>query len=255
MGFELQARERGKSESLTWAFTAETADVGQVRGLRPAALRNLLGDVNIRNYLSQAQLNQEYPTEAVFNEWLRKAKAEGSFYEKYDHRPVLVQWRPTLIAETGPKHTTFRTTMAVKKGDWKRRRETIELFTSGPSLVDVRLPRDGHLLHGWVGRRLCSVWGACWTNTATWDFSPGLEPSDEMPCEPRTPFGKGASQLARLLKAAGCKPEIVKFVLEGGLECPGCADRRRPPSRLPSATPRVYDFNVVVGCEVLFLRV
>ena len=252
VGFELQARERGKSEKMTWAFTAETADVGQVRGLRPGALRNLLGDVNIRNYLGQAKLNQKFPPEAFFNEWFRKAKAEGSFYEKFDHRPVLVQWRPTAVAETGPKHTKFRTTLAVRKGDWKRKWETIEVFASGPCaaqvcdyIVAVTFYMDG----------LAEDFAAS-GERAGQTLRPGISHQDWsrlMKCHVNLGH-PSAKEFARLLKAAGSKPEVVKFVLEGGLECPGCADRRRPPSRLPSATPRVYDFNTVAGCDVLFLR-
>ncbi|CAE7830815.1 RE1 [Symbiodinium sp. CCMP2592] len=33
----------------------------------------------------------------------------------------------------------------------------------------------------------------------------------------------------------------------------GCAKERRPPTRLPAATPRFYDFNVVIGVDVLFV--
>ena len=252
VGFELQARERGKSEKMTWAFTAETADVGQVRGLRPGALRNLLGDVNIRNYLGQAKLNQKFPPEAFFNEWFRKAKAEGSFYERFDHRPVLVQWRPTAVAEIGPKHTKFRTTLAVKKGDWKRKWEIIEVFASGPCAVQVR---DYIVAVTFYMDGLAEDFAAS-GERAGQTLRQGISHQDWsrlMKCHVNLGH-PSAKEFARLLKAAGSKPEVVKFVLEGGLECPGCADRRRPPSRLPSATPRVYDFNIVAGCDVLFLR-
>ena len=37
-------------------------------------------------------------------------------------------------------------------------------------------------------------------------------------------------------------------------KCAGCDLEQRPPTRLPAATPRTYDFNVVIGVDVLFIH-
>ena len=60
-------------------------------------------------------------------------------------------------------------------------------------------------------------------------------------------------EFARLLKAAGTRHDIIQYVLRE-FECPGCVSEKRPPSRLPSATPRCFDFNVVIGIDVLFVH-
>ena len=63
----------------------------------------------------------------------------------------------------------------------------------------------------------------------------------------------GRAEFVRLLKAAGCRAEIIQYV-QREFKCAGCDLEQRPPSRLPSATPRTYDFNVVIGIDVLFVH-
>ena len=45
---------------------------------------------------------------------------------------------------------------------------------------------------------------------------------------------------------------MIQYVLHEFV-CAGCAKERRPPTRLPSATPRCFDFNVVIGVDLLFV--
>ena len=59
-------------------------------------------------------------------------------------------------------------------------------------------------------------------------------------------------EFARLLRAAGTRDDAVQYVLRE-FSSPGCTKERRPPTRLPSATPRTFDFNVIVGVDVLFV--
>ena len=58
-------------------------------------------------------------------------------------------------------------------------------------------------------------------------------------------------EFVRLLKAAGTREDIINYVLRE-FDCPGCRMEKRPPTRLPAATPRTYDFNIVVGVDILF---
>ena len=60
----------------------------------------------------------------------------------------------------------------------------------------------------------------------------------------------GRAEFVRLLKAAGCRAEIIQYV-QREFKCAGCDLEQRPPTRLPAATPRTYDFNVVIGIDVL----
>ena len=62
----------------------------------------------------------------------------------------------------------------------------------------------------------------------------------------------GRAEFVRILKGAGCRSDVIQFVRE--FKCTGCDLEQRPPTRLPAATPRTYDFNVVIGIDVLFLH-
>jgi hypothetical protein len=57
-------------------------------------------------------------------------------------------------------------------------------------------------------------------------------------------------EMIRVIWAAGSRPEVLKYVAEQ-FQCEGCLERKRPASRLPMATPRCFDFNVVVGLDLL----
>ena len=63
----------------------------------------------------------------------------------------------------------------------------------------------------------------------------------------------GRAEFVRLLKAAGCRNDIIQYV-QREFRCAGCDLEQRPPTRLPAATPRCYDFNVVIGIDVLFIH-
>ena len=62
----------------------------------------------------------------------------------------------------------------------------------------------------------------------------------------------GVKEFVRLLKAAGTRNDIINYVLRE-FACEGCLKEQRQPTRLPAATPRTYDFNVVIGVDVLFV--
>ena len=60
-------------------------------------------------------------------------------------------------------------------------------------------------------------------------------------------------EFVRILKAAGAREDVSNYVLRE-FQCPGCHLERRPPTRLPAATPMTYDFDVVVGLDILFIH-
>eukprot|EP00435_Cladocopium_sp_Y103_P060316 s936_g22.t1 len=59
-------------------------------------------------------------------------------------------------------------------------------------------------------------------------------------------------EFVRLLKAAGTRNDIINYVLRE-FHCEGCLKERRQPTRLPASTPRTYDFNIVIGVDLLFV--
>ena len=59
-------------------------------------------------------------------------------------------------------------------------------------------------------------------------------------------------EFVRLLKAAGTRDDIINYVIRE-FHCEGCLKEERQPTRLPASTPRTYDFNVVIGVDVLFV--
>ena len=63
----------------------------------------------------------------------------------------------------------------------------------------------------------------------------------------------GRAEFVRILKGAGCRSDIIQYV-QREFKCAGCDLEQRPPTRLPAATPRTYDFNVVIGVDVLFIH-
>eukprot|EP00439_Symbiodinium_sp_Y106_P072912 s510_g13.t1 len=54
-------------------------------------------------------------------------------------------------------------------------------------------------------------------------------------------------------EAAGTRQDIIDYVLRE-FQCSGCQLEKRPATRLPSGTPRTFDFNVVIGVDVLILH-
>ena len=63
----------------------------------------------------------------------------------------------------------------------------------------------------------------------------------------------GRAEFVRILKGAGRRSDIIQYV-QPEYKCAGCDLEQRPPTRLPAATPRTYDFNVVIGIDVLFIH-
>eukprot|EP00439_Symbiodinium_sp_Y106_P075232 s1629_g14.t2 len=57
---------------------------------------------------------------------------------------------------------------------------------------------------------------------------------------------------AEAAKSCRTRENVIQYVLREFV-CAGCAKERRPPTRLPSATPRCFDFNVVIGVDLLLV--
>jgi len=62
-----------------------------------------------------------------------------------------------------------------------------------------------------------------------------------------------ASEFARMIKLGNGKPELVKWVKQN-FKCDDCEANKRPKSRRPSAVPKTYRFNHVVGIDLLEMK-
>ena len=62
-----------------------------------------------------------------------------------------------------------------------------------------------------------------------------------------------AKDFARMLRRGSCKPEIASWVAKH-FKCPECESNRRPKARRPTAVPKSYRFNHVVGIDLVFKK-
>ena len=62
-----------------------------------------------------------------------------------------------------------------------------------------------------------------------------------------------AKDFARMLRRGSCKPEVASWVAKH-FKCPECEANKRPKARRPTAVPRSYRFNHVVGIDLVFKK-
>ena len=62
-----------------------------------------------------------------------------------------------------------------------------------------------------------------------------------------------AKDFARMLRRGNCKPDIANWVAKH-FKCPECEANKRPTSRRPTAVPRTYRFNHVVGVDLVDVK-
>ena len=59
-----------------------------------------------------------------------------------------------------------------------------------------------------------------------------------------------AKDFARLLRRGNARPEIASWVAKH-FKCPACESNQRPKARRPTAVPKTYRFNHVVGIDLV----
>ena len=62
----------------------------------------------------------------------------------------------------------------------------------------------------------------------------------------------GNADFARLLRRGNCRPEIPAWVRKN-FSCEACEANQLPKARRPSAVPRSYRVNHVVGIDLIFI--
>ena len=148
--------------------------------------------------------------------------------------------RRALLPSVGPGGRTQRwTAVLVKPGEWK----WLELGASGSWHEEVREHGALVVIYRWPEYSE--------TFATSYDLA-DKEKADVLRCHVNLGHPH-PREFVRLLKAAGSRHDVVQYVLRE-FECPGCVKERRAPTRLPAATPRTYDFNVIVGVDLLFVH-
>ena len=174
---------------------------------------------------------------------LRDFAVSGEAWRDFHGQSMLLSLHPrqALLPQAGPAGRTLRwTAVMVQPGTWK----WIENGACGAWHRDARK----HLAVAVIYR-----WPEVMENYATsFDLS-DREKSDILRCHVNLGH-PGTREFVRLLRAAGSRNDVIQYVLRE-FQCPGCVKERRPPTRLPAATPRTYDFNVIVGVDLLFVHV
>ena len=165
-------------------------------------------------------------------------------WRNYYGQAMYMSLRPgeALLPPIGPGHRNVRWTV-VKVGD--REWRWIEQGVTGPWHAEARKHAVVIVLYYWPETPESLILVSAYDIT-------DREKSEVL----RRHVNMGhpnKREFARLLKAAGTRHDIIQYVLRE-FECPGCVSEKRPPTRLPSATPRCFDFNVVIGIDVLFVH-
>ena len=147
-----------------------------------------------------------------------------------------------LLPQIGPGHRTARwTVVKVGKKDW----HWIEKGATGRWHPEARKHLAVTVLYYWPENDPKLVYASSYDLT-------DREKAEVLRCH--TNLGHpNKREFVRVLKSAGTRHDILQYVLRE-CQCPGCIKEKRPPTRLPSAKSRCYDFNVVIGVDVLFIH-
>ena len=183
------------------------------------------------------------PELADLLQWSEELDARDEFqWREFHGCAILVLQRPQSFPRNGPAHRTVRWTWAINPCDGKWLQ--LERARSGkPCNLEVKYDK---VIVLYCFPDFQEIYAA---------GDEGRVTAGEKGMVLRAHVNLGHPQLkefVRLLKAAGTRPDIIQYVLKE-FSCEGCLKEKRQPSRLPAATPRTYDFNVVIGIDLLFL--
>ncbi|CAE7350344.1 RE1 [Symbiodinium sp. CCMP2592] len=165
-------------------------------------------------------------------------------WRDYYGQAMYISLKPAaaFLPQTGPGHRCVRwTVVEVADRQWR----WIEEGAVGKWHPEARKHRTVIVLYYWPEPAESQVLASSYDLT-------DREKSEVLRCHVNLGH-PNKREFARLLKAAGSRHDVVQYVLRE-FECPGCVVEKRPPTRLPAATPRCFDFNVVIGVDILFVH-
>ena len=173
------------------------------------------------------------PELADLEQWIDECHPREPFrWRNFHGSAIFVAKKPSTYPARGPGHRDLRWTWVknVWDGKWLR----LEQAKSG------RVPKFEVNYFGELNNVMAATTGVTTAEKA-------------MVLRAHINLGHPTvKEFSRLLKAAGTREDIIQYVLRE-FQCEGCLKERRQPTRLPAATPRTYDFNVVIGVDLIFL--
>ena len=211
----------------------------------PPRLVDAIIDGLVEDWVSQQQgLPQHLPARGDIEQWCDSMHHNEKFHwHKFHDSAVLIIKKPETIPRSGPAHRILRWTWA--KGTIDGKWLQIERGQQGqPPHFEIQY--DYIVLYYFPA--IQQVFG---TETTTKSTISTQEKS--MILRAHVNLGHPhMKEFVRLLRAAGTRPDIIEYALKE-FSCEGCLKERRQASRLPAATPRTYDFNVVIGVDILYV--
>ena len=204
-----------------------------------------LGMSQRKEILSQRRfLPQDVDCQVLLDDIEKFGNGVRHLWKDYYGQAMYISLKPAqaLLPQVGPGHRTSRWTV-VKVGfkDWR----WLEKGATGKWHPEARKHQAVIVLYYWPESPDSS------TYVASYDLT-DREKAEVLRCH--TNLGHPNNrEFIRVLKSAGTRHDILQYVARE-FQCPGCVQEKRPPTRLPSATPRVYDFNVILGVDVLFVH-
>ena len=193
----------------------------------------------------QRGLPDHLPTRGDFEQWCDSMHHREMFHwHKFHDSAVLILRKPDSVPRSGPARRILRWTWAkgVLDGRWIQ----LERGQQGATpRFEVKYPFVVVLYYFPAINQVLATEEGKNASISTQEKSMVL----------RAHVNLGHPQMkefVRLLRAAGTRPDIIDYVMKEFV-CEGCLKERRQPSRLPAATPRTYDFNVVIGVDLLFV--
>ena len=207
-------------------------------GLVDAIIKGL-----IQEWVDSQQAQPEHMLElGDLEQWIDGLRMqEQQQWREFHGSAVLVVVKPKNIPTTGPGHRTMRWTWVKNPIDNKWIQ--FEQARSGkPNKLEVQYT---HMIvlyhHGEINMTFAETGPSITTAEKTMVLRAHVNLG-----HPRL------KEFVRLLKAAGTRNDIIQYVLRE-FQCEGCLKEKRQPTRLPASTPRTYDFNIVIGIDLLFV--
>ena len=207
----------------------------------PPKLVQAIVDGFIQDWVdSQHGRPHRLPDRGDMEQWAEELGRQEFQWRQFHQSAVWVSSNATAIPRQGPGHRTLRWTWA--RNIWDNKWIQLERARSGKTpKLEVNYKVIIVLYHH---PELSQHFAEISTVTTA---------EKSMVLRAHINLGHpSVKEFARLLKNAGTRPDVIQYVLKE-FSCEGCAKEKRQPTRLPAATPKTYDFNVVIGVDLLFV--
>ena len=209
----------------------------------PPALVKAIIDGLIQDWVDSQQGRPKHmPDLGDLEQWIDELGRNKWQWRQFHDSAVLVVCKPDQIPSCGPGHRNVRWTWV--RNPWDGKWIQFEQARTGkPSKFEINYQHMIVLFHH--GEFSLTFAEGSPSSVTTAEKSMVLRAHVNLGHPP-------VKEFVRLLKAAGTRLDVIQYVLRE-FSCEGCLKEQRQPTRLPAATPRTYDFNIVVGIDLLFV--